>query len=652
MTFYPAMIISFYLCGIGPGVLVAILCAISVDYIFAPPHWAFSYDKRAIDPIITFSVSSFIVAVIVTQLRRQSAKSLALLRNASDGIHIHDANGNIIEVSDSFCAMMGYPREEMIGMNISRLDAQFTDAERTLAISQRFAHPGRMQYETRHRRKDGTVFDAEVSAFPLDLGGKPVLFNSSRDITERKKLEEALKENELRYRTVANYTMDWEYWIMPDNSFRYVSPSSQQISGYAPGEFYADPGLLARIIHPEDLHLYTGHRHHLSAQGEAEPLDFRIVTKSGNQRWISHVCRPVYDSAGQYLGQRASNRDITDRKAAEEQIRTLAFYDTLTHLPNRRLLYDRLGQTLAASKRNGHYSAVLFLDLDNFKPLNDMYGHAVGDMLLIEVARRIGACLREVDTVARMGGDEFVVILSKLDDDKAESIAQASVVAEKIRASLSRPYLLKIREEDTLGNEVEHRCTSSIGAVVFTGYEASPDDLIKLADMAMYQAKESGRNSTCFLDLQDREALAAEHGGMMLRLNWHESYNCGEPTIDQEHRKLFELANTLIEAAFARNEKPLRFDSAMEELLLHVVKHFADEEAILARRHYDDLETHALDHKRLIAHALQLRDRAAAGGVTVGELVNFLAGQVVMQHMLKADRKFYPLFAKTTPGTD
>ena len=137
--------------------------------------------------------------------------------------------------------------------------------------------------------------------------------------------------------------------------------------------------------------------------------------------------------------------DITERKHAEELIHNFAFFDALTQLPNRRLLNDRLSQTMLASKRSSHYGALMFLDLDNFKPLNDAHGHDAGDLLLVEVARRITQCVREVDTVARFGGDEFVIMLSDLDVDKTESIAQAAIVAEKIRSSLSEPYVLTLQ---------------------------------------------------------------------------------------------------------------------------------------------------------------------------------------------------------------
>lgn len=433
-------------------------------------------------------------------LERESEKNLAILRNASDGIHILDPEGNLIEFSDSFCAMLGYTRNEIISFNVSQWDAKFSDTERPEVLKNLYLQKARSQFETQHKRKDGAIIDVEVSSFPLELGDRPALFCSSRNITERKQLEEKLTQSELRYRTVADYTSDWEYWILPDGTFSYVSHSSEQISGYTPAEFYADPQLLAKIIDQEDLLFYTEHRHLTSKQSIPDPIDFRIHTKGGELRWISHVCRPVFDLKGKYLGQRASNRDISQRKAAEEQIHNLAFYDTLTKLPNRRLLNDRLGQTMVASKRSGRFVALMFLDLDNFKPLNDQYGHGVGDLLLVEVARRISSCVREMDTVARFGGDEFVVVLSELDEDKAESTKQASIVAEKIRATLAEPYRLIMNQEGKPESTIEHHCTSSIGVVLFSNHEASQEEIVRWADTAMYRAKEGGRNQILFYE--------------------------------------------------------------------------------------------------------------------------------------------------------
>ncbi|MEQ1915676.1 MAG: diguanylate cyclase [Gallionella sp.] len=192
------------------------------------------------------------------------------------------------------------------------------------------------------------------------------------------------------------------------------------------------------------------------------------------------------------------------------QLRTLAFYDTLTQLPNRRLLNDRLAHALATSKRSGKYGALMFLDLDNFKPVNDQYGHAAGDLLLIEAAQRISSCLREMDTVARFGGDEFVVMLGELDTKVEESVRLAYLVAEKIRNSLGQTYHLTIQQEGQPERTITHRCSSSIGVTMFLDHHANQDEIMTSADTAMYQAKQSGRDRINFYNAEAKRVLATD----------------------------------------------------------------------------------------------------------------------------------------------
>ncbi|HEU0219350.1 MAG TPA: diguanylate cyclase [Gallionella sp.] len=220
--------------------------------------------------------------------------------------------------------------------------------------------------------------------------------------------------------------------------------------------------------------------------------------KDGSLYHDEMTITPVCGKDGEISHFVALKQDISARKINEEHLKNLAFYDPLTQLPNRRLLFDRLGQTLAASKRSGRYGALIFLDLDNFKPLNDEHGHDIGDLLLIEASRRIEGCVREEDTVARFGGDEFVVILKDLDADKAVSATQANAVAEKIRTALAEPYQLELLQTEDGKSAIEHRCTSSIGIVLFVNHEYSREDILKWADAAMYQAKAAGRNAIYF----------------------------------------------------------------------------------------------------------------------------------------------------------
>lgn len=187
-----------------------------------------------------------------------------------------------------------------------------------------------------------------------------------------------------------------------------------------------------------------------------------------------------------------------ERKKTEDKIHQLAFYDPLTTLANRILLADRLDQAIVASKRSGQYGALMFLDLDNFKVLNDTHGHMVGDLLLIEVARRLKACVREVDTVARFGGDEFVIMIADLDIRKTKSTAQAQIIADKISQTLSQPYQLKSNQDENVGAMIEHRCTASIGVTLFGNHAYQKDEIFKRADKAMYDAKEAGPNLIYF----------------------------------------------------------------------------------------------------------------------------------------------------------
>jgi len=203
---------------------------------------------------------------------------------------------------------------------------------------------------------------------------------------------------------------------------------------------------------------------------------------------------------GTLYGLLGVSRDITERKNAEQQIRNLAFYDSLTKLPNRRLLLDRLQVMIAASSRSKCFGAVFFIDLDHFKGLNDSQGHSVGDQLLIAVAARLQDCLREEDTAARLGGDEFVVLIGELSQNQNSAVGMADEIAEKIRSVLCEPYTLDSSIESEIEQESYHYSTPSIGISLFGVGLGSRDEVLKQADIAMYQSKAAGRNAIHFFD--------------------------------------------------------------------------------------------------------------------------------------------------------
>ncbi len=240
------------------------------------------------------------------------------------------------------------------------------------------------------------------------------------------------------------------------------------------------------------------------AEGQ-QTFDWLARRLDGSQFWVEVKLQHTRIGTAERII--ALVRDITERKKAEEEINNLAFYDPLTGLPNRRLLLDRLEHALASSARNERYGALLFIDLDNFKTLNDTLGHDIGDLLLQQVSQRLFTCVREGDTVARLGGDEFVVMLENLSDDMRKSATQTEIVGEKILATLNQRY--------HLASHVHHS-TPSIGVTLFANHQVTLDELLKRADLAMYQAKAAGRNTLRFYDpemqavVSTRAALEAD----------------------------------------------------------------------------------------------------------------------------------------------
>lgn len=329
-------------------------------------------------------------------------------------------------------------------------------------------------------------------------------FDRMLDAIEQQRTQ--ISESEAKYRFLADNISD-VIWIVNINTLRweYMSPSVKKLLGYSVEEVMAHP--MSFTFTEKSYQAVQGwvdERSRLFLEGKdgthVYTDELEQLCSDGRILWVEVTTHFARNEQGDPILLGVS-RDISERKHAEEQIRNLAFYDALTQLPNRRLLFDRFALVLSACKRSSRYASLMFIDLDNFKPLNDEHGHDVGDLLLIEVARRITGCVREVDTVARFGGDEFVVMLNELDTDKTKSHRQAKVVADKIRLVLGEPYRLSVLHEGaTEPVTVEHHCTASIGVVLFNNHGQTQEDLLKLADAAMYQAKSTGRNRVHFAE--------------------------------------------------------------------------------------------------------------------------------------------------------
>ncbi len=351
--------------------------------------------------------------------------------------------------------------------------------------------------EVTHLTKSGgeVIVDSQWTLHRDDDGEATAVVEVNNDISERKRVQLALREQETMFRTMVDWAFNWEYWLDPAGEIVYMTPSVERLTGYTAEEFGATPALLEFMVHEADRHLWAGFLRFdpQAVPDQVKDLRLRLVRKNGELRWFEYICRPVLEPGGRFLGLRLSARDITEQVDAEKQIRNLAYFDPLTGLPNRRLLMDRLGQGLIASGRSGRYGALLLIDLDRFKEINDSRGHEMGDRLLLDTARRLSRSVRKEDTVARLGGDEFVVQLENLAADEGRAAGKAEQIAEAIRGALDHCF-------DCEGGQTEYMNSCSIGVTLFHGAGNSAEILLKQADLAMYQAKDAGRNAIRFFN--------------------------------------------------------------------------------------------------------------------------------------------------------
>ncbi len=360
------------------------------------------------------------------------------------------------------------------------------------AYSDSLVHKKPYQIVHRLQMPDGRIkWVEERCSSTFDASGKPLRsIGTVQDVTERELLSE-----QGRIASVAFDTQEAIIVTDRDANIIKVNHAFELTTGYGQEEVLGkNPRILASGRH--DQHFYQEMWRSVIEEGRwsGEVWDRR---KSGEiyPKWLTITAVKHQGEVTHFV---AVFVDITERKKAEEEIRNLAFYDPLTSLPNRRLLQDHLQRALSQSARNDQYGALMFLDLDHFKVLNDTKGHEYGDRLLVEVARRLGTCVRDTDTISRFGGDEFVVLLEGMNVSMEEAVAQAGRIAEKIRDALSQPYQL---------DGVLHRSTPSIGIVLFRGGEVGSEELLKRADLAMYQSKESGRNKVTFFEASMQAVL-------------------------------------------------------------------------------------------------------------------------------------------------
>ena len=429
-------------------------------------------------------INGMLQALESSQRGRQASESKyrVLMEQAADGIAVYDFDGNILQANDRACEMLGYSPDEMLRLTLPEI-VDPEDLTRTPIQFDRMLTGQVVVTERLLRRKDGTCFPTEISA--KLLAGQNSVQAIVRDITERKQADEALRREKDFSESLIHSSVDGI--IAFDSQCRYTvwNPAMERMTGFSRAQ------VLGRCAFEVFPFLTTGGQdeffyHALAGRTVISPDSSYTIPETGKKGFYEGRYSPLYNREGEVIGGLAIVSDITERRNLQEQLSHQAFHDALTGLPNRALFMDRLVHALARSSRQEASIAILFLDLDDFKVINDSLGHKYGDELLIEVSRRLLKCVRTGDTVARLGGDEFTLLLENVDD-----LRTPAVVAERIKQELQRPFSL---------DEHEVFVTTSLGIALSSADSNDPDDLLRNADVAMYEAKNKGKSRYAVFD--------------------------------------------------------------------------------------------------------------------------------------------------------
>jgi diguanylate cyclase (GGDEF)-like protein/PAS domain S-box-containing protein len=461
----------------------------------------------------------------ISERRRAEAKlqlDAMVFERARDGILVADRDANIISVNRAFTDMTGYAESEVIGRNPRLLASGRHGEDFYREMWRSIRENGFWQGEIWNRRKNGEIFpEWETIAASTDEEGRLTNYIAIfSDISERIKAEERLRFQAHILDMIGEAVIA----IDPKGQVAYWNRGAERLYGLSPEDtvgrsIFEIAG--GHLVNPEDIEMIRG-----GAQTQSREIELKNDERGTFVVLIT--ISPILDQAGAHAGYIGISRDITERKQAEERLAQLAQYDTLTGLPNRNLFRDRLEQAMARAKRTGEPMALLFLDLDRFKEINDTLGHAAGDELLRGVGDRLRDKLREVDTIARLGGDEFTVILESISGTE-----EAERIARKIVDLFSRPI-------PAAGQEMY--VTASVGATVYPGDADNAEELLKTADIAMYEAKQEGRNGYQFFS---RESRARSADRMSIETKLRRALKRGELSLAYQPRVRIRTKNVV-----------------------------------------------------------------------------------------------------------
>ncbi len=439
-------------------------------------------------------------------------------QDAAIGMALMGLDGRWLRVNKSLCEIVGYPEEELLEKTFQQITHP-DDLEVDLDLVRRMLTGDIRTYqmEKRYLHRDGHVVWILLNASMVHgEGGEPLYFVSQiQDISKRKRAEERLSEAEERYRTLVERipAVTHVEEVGETQGTMYMSPQVEDLLGYPQEDWLSGIDHWKRCLHPEDRERVLAENAHANETGETFRSEYRMVHRDGRVVWVHEEAVLAEGPGGRSRSWLGVMTDITDRRVLEERLERQALHDPLTDLPNRRLFADRLRHALEGTRRRGGGVAVLFTDLDDFKVVNDSLGHEAGDLLLTVVAQRLGRCVRPEDTLARFGGDEFVVLIEDVGD-----ISEAVKLAERITEELRRPFVLEGRELHV---------SASVGISSGNVRTKTPEELLRDADTAMYRAKDGGGGFRVFdpamhervarrLDLENDLRRAVERGEFVL----------------------------------------------------------------------------------------------------------------------------------------